>query len=304
MRNSLVKFLMGKTGTDEGDRLVVLTGDLGYSVLEPVAGALGKRFINAGVAEASMVSMASSIAADGFKTFAYSIAPFATFRCLEQIRNDACYHNLDVTIVGVGAGFGYGGLGPTHHAIEDIAAMWGIPNLSVFNPADPIEAQSCFEAAWELSGPKYLRLGKGGEPNLGTHAISVQNNPVLRYRAGSSITILTTGTILGDVLEAAKTHADVEVLSCPRLKPFPEEELLASIHSDSILIVEELNPYGGFSAQAARTLLTQGSRVWKKVHTLSASDMFSHEVGSATHQREKTGLSVSMIADAIGKLKR
>jgi transketolase len=296
MRNAFAAFLQSKIERGEGERVVVVTGDLGYSVLEPLQRALGPRFVNAGVAEASMTTMAASWAADGFKVFTYSITPFATFRCLEQIRNDVCYHDLDVTIVGVGAGYGYGVLGPTHHALEDLAALWSLPNLAVFCPADVPESKICFDQAWNSKGPKYLRLGKGGEGALSSRShppLTVA--PVIEYKDGDDLTVVTTGNILSEVLLAVESlrarGSRIQVLSCPWLKPFPAQSLLAEISSPRVAIVEELSPYGGFSGQCSSTLVTSTTHKWRRVKILSAPDQFASLVGASAFQREQAGLS-------------
>lgn len=301
MRNSFVKYLVDKTNSGEAERAVLLTGDLGYSVLEPLREQWNDRFINAGVAEALMTTLAAAIAADGFKVFTYSIMPFATFRCLEQIRNDVCYHGLDVTVVGIGAGFAYGALGPTHHSTEDLAAMWALPNLTVYCPADLREAQACFEAAWKSTGPKYLRLGKGGEGQLSSPADVDGSAPVWEYQKGSTVTFVSTGTILKEVLQAAKNVPDAQVLSCPFLKPFPADAILERITSKRVLVVEELNPYGAFGSQLAREALKRGQDgiQWDFV---SAADGFAKTVGGMELQREHAGVSAATIRSAAMKL--
>jgi len=305
MRNELARFLQARAATD--DKLVLLTGDLGFSVLEPVREALGARFLNVGVAEASMTTMAAAIASEGFRVFTYSITPFATLRCLEQIRNDICYHELDVTVVGVGAGYGYGALGPTHHATEDLAALWSIPNLTVYSPGDVREAKACFEHAWNQRGPKYLRLGKGGEGNLSTEPVpDLEASPILQYATGSDLTIVTTGGILNEVLEANRTLAaeglSAQVLTVPYLKPFPAAALVEKIQNDRVTIVEELNPYGGFSSQCTHAMLTLAPGRWKKVSTLSAADRFAKVAGGLAYQRKMAGLDSGAVAKIAREL--
>jgi transketolase len=306
MRNAFAAFVTERVKQGAGDNVVVLTGDLGFSVLEPLREALGPRFINAGVAEASMTTMAAAMAADGFKVFTYSITPFATFRCLEQIRNDICYHNLDVTVVGVGAGYGYGTLGPTHHAIEDLAALWSIPNLAVFNPADVREAKATYAAAWELSGPKYLRIGKGGEGELDSAPMPELNKvPVVTYAEGSELTVIVTGNVLSEVLPAVRqysaTGVKTQLLSCPWLKPFPTESLLSAITSPHVVIVEELSPYGSFAAQVAKEMLVRDPQRWKSVRTLSAPDAFAKRVGGMAFQRQAAGLDTASIFEFLSR---
>mgnify|MGYP003955486839 CR=1 FL=1 len=124
------------------------------------------RFFNCGVAEQNMTGMAAGLAKQGFLPVTYTIAPFCTTRCLEQIKIDIAYHNLPVTIVSVGSGLSYAGLGPTHHTFEDIAFLRAIPNMRILNPADPDELEACLALAFLDPRPTYIRMGKKGEPNV------------------------------------------------------------------------------------------------------------------------------------------
>lgn len=308
MRNEFVRFLLDRNQekTPTAPNFVFVTADLGFSVLEPLRDQLGPRFINSGVAEALMTTLAASIASYGVKTFTYSIIPFVTLRCLEQIRNDICYHKNDVTIVSVGAGYGYGTLGPSHHAIDDLAAMWALPHLKVYHPGDLNEAQACFENSWLHPGPKYLRLSKGGDTALSQINLSgLKNESIVEYSKGDSVTLLCTGNILAEVLKAVEHQPGVQVLSCPILKPFPEEELIRKTSSRKILIVEELSRYGGFSGQCAKVYLSQRPIRSKKplqIFTLSAPDEFSKVVGSTDYQRKLAGLDHESIRKELQRI--
>lgn len=291
MRNTFATLLLGKlneikSAKQSCEMPVLLTGDLGFSVLEPLREAMGSAFLNCGIAEALMTSVAAGIASEGKKVFTYSIIPFATFRCLEQIRNDICYHNKDVTIVGVGAGFGYGSLGATHHATDDLAAMWSLPNLQVFNPACIWQTKEVFELAWNSPGPKYLRLGKGGEGEIRSDLRETIGEGVYRYRNGNSASILCSGNILSEVL-AATSGMDIEVICLAKLKPFPQD---VGIRRDErpVIVVDELNEYGGFCSMVAMRLSEMGFRTPLKF--IHAGDAFAKSVGSAEWQRKSRGL--------------
>ncbi len=162
MRNMFIKELMRYAEIDS--RVVLITGDLGYSVLEPFQKKFPERFINAGIAEQNMTGVAAGLALSGKIPFTYSIANFSTLRCLEQIRNDICYHNVNAKIVSVGSGFSYGTQGYTHHGTEDISIMRCLPNMRVFSPADSVETQALVRKMMEIEGPCYLRLAKSDEP--------------------------------------------------------------------------------------------------------------------------------------------
>lgn len=300
MRNRFVKCLMDKVDSQGADRVAVLTGDLGFSVLEPLRERLGAQFINVGVSEALMATMAAGIASQGFKTFIYSITPFVTFRCLEQIRNDICYHNMDVTVVGVGAGYGYGSLGPTHHALEDLAALWAIPNMKVYCPADLIQTDWAFETNWNSVGPSYLRIGKGGEGTI-PQTFRDCGLGIMEYGTGADLTVITTGSITQEVLRMMSQfnrELDIQVLSLVQLKPFPEAELIRLIKSHKICVVEELSPYGGLSGAVSKALLQAGFRV-DKFFALSAPDEFAQHVGDMNYQRTISGLDASRMAQFV-----
>src|SRR5215813_6776263 len=157
MRDAFVAAVTELAAADE--RIWLLTGDLGFTVFERFRERFADRFVNAGVAEQNMTGVAAGLALSGKIVFTYSIANFPTLRCLEQIRNDVAYHNLPVTITAVGGGVAYGNLGYSHHAVQDIAALRTLPNMTVFSPADPGETVACLRLALDRGRPAYLRLG-------------------------------------------------------------------------------------------------------------------------------------------------
>lgn len=164
MRDTFVKTLLAEAKVDPN--VVLITGDLGFGVLEEFEKELPSQFINSGVAEQSMIGLASGIASTGKRVFVYSIGNFPTIRALEQIRNDVCYMNNPVVIVAVGSGYSYGSHGYTHHALEDIAAMRALPNMNVVSPADPVETEVLTRFLVKDRSPSYLRLGRSGEKVL------------------------------------------------------------------------------------------------------------------------------------------
>ena len=164
MRNTVINHILEAAKKDSS--IILMTADLGYSVMEKFIEELPKQFINIGIAEQNMIGVAAGLALAGKKVFVYTIAPFATMRCFEQIRVDVCYQNLDVTIIGVGGGYAYGTLGTTHYALEDLAVMRALPNMKVMCPADPQEAALVANKAIQVGGPNYIRLNRGGEENI------------------------------------------------------------------------------------------------------------------------------------------
>lgn len=239
--------------------LVLITGDLGFGVVEPFARSYPAQFINAGVAEQNMTGVAAGLALAGAKVFTYSIANFPTLRCLEQIRNDVAYHGADVTVVAVGGGLAYGALGMSHHATEDLAIMRAIPGVAVAAPADPVEADAVLSDLLAHGGPAYLRLGRAGERVLHARPVSPSRGESLLVRPGSDVALLTTGAILEVALGAADllTRAGVEasVRSFPWLDPLDVEAVTQTAQSHRVVVtVEEHSVIGGLGSAVAEVL--------------------------------------------------
>lgn len=201
----------------------LIAGDLGYSVLDTFAQRYPARYINAGVAEQNMTGLAAGLAIEGAKAFTYSIANFPTFRCLEQIRNDVCYHNLDVKVISVGAGLSYGTHGYTHYGIEDIAIMRPLPHMTVLCPADPHEAIRCAQLALQHRGPMYIRLGKNGEPNMHDAPCTFSIGDPIEFFRADEMAVLATGAIGHAGLEAVRSlrasGKKIGFYSLPTLRP-------------------------------------------------------------------------------------
>ena len=213
----------------ENEKIVFLTGDLGFMALEPLKKAIGNRFINVGVSEQNMITMAAALAYDGFIPVCYSIAPFAVFRPSEQIRLDVCLHNLNVKIVGNGGGYGYGIMGATHHAIEDIAVLSSFQNMKCFVPWCNEDVASTIDGMFSYKGPSYLRLGYGDKPS----SVNLSSfSSIQQLLKGDKITVVAMGPVVINVFKAlemfALSLADVFVVSeIPVLKI--SEELKQSI---------------------------------------------------------------------------
>ena len=256
MRTAFIKELCELAEADE--RIWLICGDLGYSVLEVFADRFPKRYLNAGVAEQNMTGIAAGLALTGKIAVTYSIANFPVMRCLEQVRNDVCYHNLNVKIVSVGGGLAYGSLGYTHHGLEDLAVMSILPNMAVIAPADPVEARAATRAVIARPGPAYLRLGKAGEPVLHKTEIDFQIGRAIRVEPGNDLTLISTGGMLGETLTAAATlrrqGLSIRVLSMPSLMPFDAEAVRdASRETGGIITVEE-HGLGGLGTRTAEVL--------------------------------------------------
>ena len=217
MRNAFIKSLTKHASKNK--KILLVVGDLGFSVVEEFKKKFPDRFYNAGVAEQNMATLAAGLASEGFKVFTYSIANFPTFRCAEQIRNDIDYHNLSVTTVTIGGGLAYGNLGYSHHAIQDYGLMRLFPNMTILSPGDPIEVEGLLNFAIKNNGPNYFRLGKSGEPKFHKKKLIIKDAkflPLLK-NAKSKKLILTTGATLelGLKMVSKTNYANFNVYTCP-----------------------------------------------------------------------------------------
>ena len=301
MRNAFLAELFDLAQQDE--RITFVTGDLGYTVVEKFMETLPKQFLNAGVAEANMTSVAAGMALSGKIVFTYSIANFPTLRCLEQIRNDVCYHRVNVKIVSVGGGFAYGSMGATHHAIEDLAVMRALPNLTVVAPGDPVEARAATRAVVAHQGPCYLRLGKAGEPIVHDGPIAFELGKAIRLRDGRHATLITTGgmlktaTLAADRLEAA--GISVRVVSMHTLKPLDEQEVLAAAReTGACFTIEEHSVIGGLGSAVAE-VLSEADCPKVPFKRLGMPSAFSPHIGSQGYLLKQHGLNDEGVARTV-----
>ena len=231
MRKAFIDTLIKLAEKDK--RIFLLSGDLGFSVLEPFKEKFTDRFFNMGVAEQNMIGVAAGLALSGKIVFVYSIVPFVTMRCFEQIRNDLCFQNLNVRLVGVGGGVAYGTAGATHHALEDIAIMRSLVNMTVIAPGDPKETEMTINASLKHSGPIYIRLGKGNEPVVHT-AQNFEIGKGIVLKKGKDVTIIACGSMLFTAQqiekELEKNNLSVNLISMPTVKPLDKEIILKSAH--------------------------------------------------------------------------
>jgi len=282
-------------------RIWLLTGDLGYSVLEPFAKQFPDRYVNVGIAEQNMTGMAAGLAMSGKTVFTYSIANFPVMRCLEQIRVDVCYHEANVKIVAVGGGLAYGAQGYTHHGVEDLAVMRVLPGMTVVAPGDPVETDLATRAIAAHYGPCYLRLGKANEPVVHETSPLFRLGRAIQVQDGNDATIVSTGGVLDMVMQAARglTHAgiSVRVLSMPTVCPLDEEKILESAHQTHCVITVEEHGHGGLASAVADVLA--GSRTQATFVPLRLQREAQHVAGSQDYLRTRHGLSVERIISAV-----
>ncbi len=255
MRDAFIAELT--TLAEQDPSVMLITGDLGFGVLTDFAARFPDQFLNAGVAEQNMTGLAAGLALEGHKVYTYSIANFTTLRPLEQVRNDICYHNADVTLVSVGGGFSYGQLGMSHFATEDMAILRALPNMNVIAPVDPWETRCLTQQMAEKPGPKYLRLDKG---QGGSSEEPVTLGQIRTVREGTDVTLLAVGAILSEALKAAEILAqngvEARVLAVHSLKPLDTQTVLAAARQTGGLVtIEEHTVIGGLGAAVAECCL-------------------------------------------------
>jgi len=254
VRNYFAKRITEWAQKDE--RIVLLSGDIGNRLFDKFKESCPGRFYNCGVAEANMVGVAAGMAMQGLRPVCYTIAPFLTYRAMEQIRVDLGYHHLPVILVGTGGGLSYASLGGTHHSCEELGMLRLIPGMNVAAPGDARELEMILSHSLESSSPTYIRIGKKGEPQL--HPSPLQANPgqPLRLRSGKDVALVACGTILPEVVAAAeqleKKGISAAVFSQPYLKPFADQEWNKIFQEHRLVVsVEEHSRLGGLGAALA-----------------------------------------------------
>lgn len=302
MRNAFADELTKLSDSDP--RLVMLSGDIGNRLFDKFRAAHPDRFYNCGVAEQNMTGVAAGMALSGMRPITYTITPFVTTRCLEQIRTDICYHDLPVMIVAVGAGLSYAGLGPTHHACEDIAFLRAIPNMVVVCPGDAWEVRATMRAALKQDRPVYIRMGKRGEPKIHQDVpADFQIGKALTISEGRDVCLLSNGTMLPEVIETAHLLADkgisATVTSFHTVKPLDEAFLRDAIKRYRLIAtIEEHSLIGGFGAAVAEWLIDNDLRP-NKIIRFGTPDAFFKKSGEQEYAREQLGLGAHGMAERI-----
>lgn len=295
MRDTFVKTLLeaAKNNPD----IILMTGDLGYGVLEDFQKELPAQFINSGVNEQTMMGMAAGYASTGKRVFVYSIGNFPTLRCLEQIRNDVCLMNNPVVVVSVGAGYAYGSQGYTHHALEDIAVLRALPNMEVIVPADPAETRELTLAIIASRKPTYLRLGKSNEPAIHTAPPKVSLGTINEISAGTQGTLLFAGSVGVVAVAAAKELAaqgiSVAVASMPFVSTIDVNYLRGALIKGPVIIIEEHSYRGGVGSavlEIANSLNLQGS-----IGLIAADQNNLSQIGDQNFLRAANGINLENI---------
>ncbi len=301
MRSLFNRVLVDIARDDE--RIFMILADIGYGEIEPFREAFPERWYNCGVAEQNMTGVACGVAMEGNIAITYSIANFPTLRCLEQIRNDVCYHNANVKIVIIGGGLAYGALGVSHQATEDIAIMRSLPNMVVVCPADFAEAEAATHAMIAHDGPVYYRCGYKQEPAIHAGPIDFQFGKALQVREGRDLTFIFTGTIGNQVVPAAAQLAaeglSCRVISMHTVKPIDEQAVLAAAtETGGIVVVEEHQIHGGLGGAVAE-VLCRACAVPARFLSIALPDEYVSKVGSHEWLLEQYGLSAPAIVRRV-----
>ena len=302
MRNAFADEI-AKLGSED-PRIVLLSGDIGNKLFDKFKQAAEARFFNCGVAEANMMSVASGMALSGLRPVIYTITPFTTTRCFEQIRVDACYHGAPVIIVGTGSGLSYAELGPTHHSLEDLAILRTLPGMTVFAPCDEVELRLGLRAALAQDGPLYMRIGKKGEPVVHkTRPLQFALGKAITLRPGRNACLIAAGTVMPEVLAAAdalqNSGLSTRVESFHTVKPLDGPRLAEVFRSVQLVaVIEEHGLLGGLGGAIAEWRAAQDGNPARML-TFGTADEFMHEVGTQEYARRKFGLTAENIASRV-----
>lgn len=300
MRTNFINQLIEEARRNE--KIFLLVGDLGYHVIEPFAEEFPDRFLNVGIAEQNMAGIAAGLAMTGYNVYFYSIGNFPTIRCLEQIRNDIAYHQANVKVVSVGAGYAYGSLGATHQATEEIGALRVLPNMVVATPGDPLEARAITKISASYDGPMYIRLGKAGEKTVHSEdSIDLKIGDICNVitREGNQTAVFACGNILDAALhQINEENLNYDLYSVPFVKPINKEQLINIVktHPAGLITIEEHQSSCGMGSaivEVLNDLYYEGDiEVYPKVKRIAIPDEFADVVGTQVFLREHEGLKL------------
>ena len=301
MRNAFADEITALGTADS--RVVLLSGDIGNRLFDKFKNAAPSRFHNCGIAEANMMSVAAGLALNGFRPVVYTITPFTTTRCYEQIRVGVCYHNAPVIIVGTGSGLSYAQLGPTHHSLEDIAILRALPGMTVFCPADSYELRAGMREALNLNSPVYIRLGKKGEPAVYDAIPNLKLGVANTLQPGDDICLIGVGNALKLAMESAADlkakGMSVRVVSLHTIKPM-DTQMLSEVFSTckAVAVVEEHSAIGGAASAIAEWASGQ-KNLKARLVSCGLDDRFYHHAGSQEQLRIEGGLTREAVLHKI-----
>jgi len=301
MRTAFINQLIEESKIN--NKIFLLVGDLGFNVVEPFVELFPNRFLNVGIAEQNMAGIAAGLAIEGYCVYIYSIGNFPTLRCMEQIRYDICYHNLNVKIIAVGGGFAYGPLGASHHATEELGMLRTIPNLVVCAPGDPSETKALTTFTANYNGPCYIRIGKAGEQLVHKESslLELSAGDILKIREeGGEVAVFSTGAMLKYVVDfVEQNNIKASIYSFPFVKPINKEILLKILKSNKkIITIEEHQYQGGFGSAILEVMndLIESKKLFHVpyIKRIAITDKFYSVAGSQDYLRKLAGIELNI----------
>ena len=307
MRNTFAKVLTEEAKKD--NNIVLLSGDIGNRMFDEFKNVANpNRFFNCGIAESNMMSVAAGMALSGLKPVVYTITPFTTTRCLEQIKIGVCYHDAPVIIVGTGSGLSYAELGPTHHSLEDIAILNCLPNIQILTPADSIQLEMQLREAFTSKKPTYIRIGKKGEPNLHNYKNNLGIGKANYLKVGEGILILGIGPIIDEAIQAANTllkkNQNISILNIGSIRPL-DEEMLNNCYAENFhtwITLEEHYISGGLATIIGNWLQKKEDNKKINLINMGIPNKFINELGDQKFTRNKLGIDSEGILNLIESL--
>ena len=302
MRNAFADEVTALAEKDK--KIVFLSADIGNKLFDKYKEKNPGRFFNTGVAEANTISVAAGLAMSGLKPIAYTITPFITMRCFEQIKIDVCYNEAPVIIVGVGSGLGYSPLGITHHSLEDISILRSLPNMTVLCPADQFEARALIREALKYNKPVYFRLGKKGEPNIHKEIPDLEIGKAKVIEKGEKICLISTGVILPEAMKVREMlkaqNINAELVHMHTVKPLDKEYLKKAFDKfEAMAVIEEHSIIGGLSSAVSEFMADNNAHV--KLLRFGTNDTFMHTFGEHEYARHYYGLDGESIYKRLCK---
>lgn len=283
---------------DKDCNVVHLLADSGTGYDEMFRRNFPKQIYNFGIGEENMVAAAAGMASVGKKPFVFTAGAFLAYRSMEFIRNDVCFQNLNVKLVGMGSGLAWSSLGPTHHTTEDISVLRAIPNLVILSPATPRQVAACVQTAYEHDGPVYIKIGMNHEQEYfeDDYKHDLMKHDVLKD--GKDVAVFVTGSILEEAYIACelleKEGISIKLINVTTIKPFnPDEVISAAQKIGKIITVEEHNIYGGLGSIIAETIAYRG--IQAKVVPIGLNDLFGAGYGNQRNVRRVNGLDADSI---------
>ena len=305
MQSAYIKVIYELLQKDK--RVISLLSDSGGDYDTMMAREMPSQCYNLGIAENNQVGIAAGMALQGLIPFVYAPGNFLAYRSYEFIRNDVCYQNQNVKFIAMGSGTVFSTMGPSHHSTEDLSCLRALPNLTILSPATPREAAACVQAAYEIQGPVYIRLGKGGEPEFFDGDYRFQLGKAVQMTEGHDVAVFSTGAILSEVMEAEKRLRELgisaSVFNMPSIKPLDEEAILnAGKHCRHVVTVEEHNIYGGLGGAVAEVLAENDAGA--RLKRIGLRDCFAKGYGTQADVRKSNGLDAQAIAATIADFVR